>query len=171
MKQHIELHTTNNQLRRFSFQNPEKSLQEIWYNPKQWKSFQADEVEKSQYNVKELNAVRDKEFFTAHVKEFSYFHRKMSSNPKNIFVVTVAIHTLDLALLKIRVVINVERWDIMPSVANKKCIFQRRNKRVKYFSKNKTQNFVMNVDKTVQLMEWLPLIHRTLICMMNIYLM
>ena len=63
------------------------TLQEILTEAKTMEntSFQADEVEKSQYNAKELNAVRDKESCTAHGKEFNSFHRKMSSNPKKCF--------------------------------------------------------------------------------------
>ena len=87
LKQQIDIHTTNNQLRRFSFRNPEKSLQEILVEAKTMENtnLQADEVENSQYKAKELNAVRDKESCTAHGKEFNSFHRKMSSNPKKCF--------------------------------------------------------------------------------------
>ena len=65
-------------MRRFSFRNPEKSLQDDT-------SFQADEVEKSQYNSKELNAVRDKKSCTVYCKEFNSFHRKISSNQNKCF--------------------------------------------------------------------------------------
>ena len=79
IKQQIELHTINNKLRRFSFRNPTKSLQELLLEAKTIEDMKVQTQKVEETEEKEINAARHN---NSRKGKNSFHERKMSSTPK-----------------------------------------------------------------------------------------